>query len=755
MASLAVSADAVETGSFVYTLDARMKVSGENIVTNGNFANSTTGWTNGVGGSVDLSVWSYVEGVGPNGENALEASSSGMAAQSIEIAPGSVYMVSYDIYSPNDASTSTVSGYSNYVGIYLNNDGSFSTSSDGYRLVNSASGLKEGWNTVTDTIDCSGSTSTQYLQIVFENLYDGERITNVAVQEVTMVYDDRIAQRLYKYCKFLIDNADEFKNANKSDEVNGLEDFQGIVSALEEALADDDKNSSTAEMEDLIPQVEGEAENFLAANAADMRSQYTGWEKITSNQKNKSTIGSWKFTGSANNKSRWSHFADNVQEVSFDLPGAYDLMDNSATLTLSLPAGRYLFEIEVAGYHYSGTTSSTKTVPNYNSSMLGQSIFMNGDTIACDTLPTKHYDRYTYFFTAEEGENNINVGTYFSLPEAMVDTNLGGHLMVANSALYLLGSNSEDLDSATCVANIIAAQEALKTALDNANAAYGTLEQGNEELKALTDSCQTVYDQSFSVVDSEGNFIGDHSYLTDEEGNVTTVSTYVTELQAATSQLKSLTNSYLSQNLKYYAVENGFTASAGLVINVVETCPVTYSETESSWGSSKSTTNWVDTDFKYYVSGSTNGKFSSGSEPTGCYVKFTPTVDGIITAAVVLNANKAIYIVEGTNFTEVTPSSYDLPASSGATSQTLESNKLASKSQGTISWEVKAGTTYYLLATGSKLGFYGFKFNEGASGINEVATTATTDGKAYNLQGQRVGEGYTGLTIKNGKKFIK
>ncbi|MFR4922538.1 MAG: hypothetical protein ACLUCG_14775, partial [Segatella copri] len=61
-----------------------------------------------------------------------------------------------------------------------------------------------------------------------------------------------------------------------------------------------------------------------------------------------------------------------------------------------------------------------------------------------------------------------------------------------------------------------------------------------------------------------------------------------------------------------------------------------------------------------------------------------------------------------------------------------------------------------VFCTGSKLGFYGFKYEVGTStGISSVKAEAAQNGKTYNFAGQQVSDSYKGLVIKNGKKYVK
>lgn len=83
-------------------------------------------------------------------------------------------------------------------------------------------------------------------------------------------------------------------------------------------------------------------------------------------------------------------------------------------------------------------------------------------------------------------------------------------------------------------------------------------------------------------------------------------------------------------------------------------------------------------------------------------------------------------------------------------------NIVSAKSNGVVKINVAEGGTYYILAAGTKLGFYGFKYEVGTStGISSIEATSAQNGKTYNLAGQQVSDSYKGLVIKNGKKYVK
>lgn len=209
-----------------------------------------------------------------------------------------------------------------------------------------------------------------------------------------------------------------------------------------------------------------------------------------------------------------------------------------------------------------------------------------------------------------------------------------------------------------------------------------------------------------------------------------------------------------------YAVQIGDNVKAGDQISSVENITLTYMENDGAeFKAGKKTTNWADADFGAYVCGNNSGKLVSGAEPTGCAYKFETTKAGSVTVAVQLSGNKGFHILDA-EFAEVAPASYNLPAKNGD-SQKFEQNEkgeniIAEKSNGTVTFSVAEGGTYYVFAAGTKMGFFGFKYETGTStGISSIEAAAKNDGKTYNMAGQQVSGSFKGLVIKNGKKFVK
>ena len=210
-----------------------------------------------------------------------------------------------------------------------------------------------------------------------------------------------------------------------------------------------------------------------------------------------------------------------------------------------------------------------------------------------------------------------------------------------------------------------------------------------------------------------------------------------------------------------YAVQVGDKVNAGDKITSVKNVTLTYMENAgTAFADGKATDNWADGDFTAYVCGKNSGKLVSDAAPTGCVYKFETAKAGSVTVGVQLGGTKGFHILNA-DFAEVAPASYNLPAAKDGDSQEFTQNEkgeniIAEKSNGTVTFSVAEGGTYYVFAAGSKMGFYGFKYVTGTStGISDIqAPKSSKDGATFNLLGQKVVNDATGIVIKNGKKFI-
>lgn len=208
-----------------------------------------------------------------------------------------------------------------------------------------------------------------------------------------------------------------------------------------------------------------------------------------------------------------------------------------------------------------------------------------------------------------------------------------------------------------------------------------------------------------------------------------------------------------------FALTEGATPDPDTPVTSVNGITLTYPH-EGTWLAAAAYANKADADFTAYTKGNgVSGAFTEGSAPTGCYYEFAPTADGTLTVAICANAEKPFYVVAKNNgaYTALEDSKLTIMSDASTTATLNENHALAAKIYGTVAFDVTAGETYDVLITGSKLGFFGFKFATSSStAIKTVATAEQAANTAvYNLAGQRVNKSFKGLVISNGKKFIR
>jgi len=101
----------------------------------------------------------------------------------------------------------------------------------------------------------------------------------------------------------------------------------------------------------------------------------------------------------------------------------------------------------------------------------------------------------------------------------------------------------------------------------------------------------------------------------------------------------------------------------------------------------------------------------------------------------------------------------DLKVADGTTTGDGSTIYILAKGSNGLGWylctegtTIKEGKCYLEIETASGAKFIGI--DDVASGIANVATTPNSTSKRYNLSGQRVGNGYKGIVIENGKKYL-
>lgn len=489
----AMTSFAYNQGDYVYTHDAKFKVVGENILTNGNFSANYDGWKDYADGALSPDYWSIETGAAQDGKGNVIQSADAAADltgnymyQAVPFETGKSYVITFKMKGVDPTTSSITQKTSNYVDVFANADGTTSKTADRFQQVATTDAISAEWTSYsysfTDTVT---GGSTGYIVVSFGQLAQGTQISDIAINEVEQVYDSRIADKEIAYAKSLL-AIDDFNN--------GRDEFAGILEGVEAMFKTSDMDDVASAEETLKSFVEAENE-FLDANSYDVSSMIdskTLW--TTKLQKANGTYGDWYVEGST----RWFHDPSSDPYIRDYIQASYNLPAGTAKIVKEMPAGKYFFSCESKGYRMAGTSSALLNTPDYTYVVEGAKVFIGNDSVSFN-LDQRNFERHFVMSTLADGET-LNAG--FWHPATSVDNKLGGQVCMQTPVLRIVGDNAngemqkyvEDYVSLKAIAT---QANALKVMLDSAVVVSAKAEYlwGKAELNDTTTKYQAVYNE--------------------------------------------------------------------------------------------------------------------------------------------------------------------------------------------------------------------------------------------------------------------
>jgi len=502
-AVVALTANAWNSGDYVYTKVAKYRITGANLVTNGQFTDGTTdGWT-----ATDEVNYPLAAVFGPaeDGGVAVQAGQTALEAgmyQAVKIDAGGTYVVSLKAkgiaagYTDHDL---TGAG-TNYINAYFNTDGALGTK-DGTTLVYGENGVGGAYQfsfNADDFVEVFFAIEAPQdgnIMIDFRGMAEGLIIKDVECHTAEEVYDDRIANdRIAYFKKYLADGSFEGKDG----------DLQGYIKAVEEALA---ANASPVEMAthmenlenswglfvednfsnvlDLIPTTDGSANT--GNNSANWMNWVSKWNKLSNDYNGKAP---WTWT-----TDRWAHktaAADSPLQIQWQRKASGD-WNNIATLTATLEPGTYYWG--VTGQGGMMTLDKARWARSWANENAATQLFFNGDTTEVFILNSARNTDYVFKYELTEAKE-ITLGIICNTNSAATD---GFDIQFTNPVLYKVLVEGEISPEEKAYLDAVATQlEALQGRIDVANGylseANDTLPWGKEMLKEGADEAKVRYD---------------------------------------------------------------------------------------------------------------------------------------------------------------------------------------------------------------------------------------------------------------------
>lgn len=489
----AMTSFAYNVGEYVYTHDAKFKVVGENILTNGNFSANYDGWKDYADGALSPDYWSIETGASQDGKGNVIQSADAAADltgnymyQAVPFETGKSYVITFKMKGVDPTTSSITQKTSNYVDVFANADGTTSKTADRFQQVATTDAISAEWTSYsysfTDTV--SGG-STGYIIVSFGQLAQGTQISDISINEVEQVYDSRIADKEIAYGKSLL-AIDDFKN--------GRDEFMGVLEGVEGAFKTSEMDDVAAAEDALKSFVEAE-DIFLDANSYDVSSMINSKQLWTTKlQKANGTYGDWYVEGST----RWFHDPASDPYIRDYIQASYNLPAGTAKIVKEMPAGKYFFSCESKGYRMAGTGSAVRNTPDYTYVVEGAKVFIGKDSVSFN-LDQRNFERHFVMSTLAEGDT-LNAG--FWHPATSVDNQLGGQVYMQTPVLRIIGDNSNGemqkyVEDYVTLKNIATQSNALKVMLDSAVVVSAKAEYpwGKAELNDTTTKYQAVYNE--------------------------------------------------------------------------------------------------------------------------------------------------------------------------------------------------------------------------------------------------------------------
>ncbi len=534
----AMGSFAYEVNEYVYTPNQRLKITSENKVTNGNFADGTTGWTDATGAGINADVWDYRAGEGPNGENVLTslgATADAALCNSWPVSAGVTYVVAYDVKGLSNGTTVIKPGENNYADFYTDINGTLTKSctvdnkgnitlDPGVAAVASVNGFLNDWKTVFFLFTPEVDT---YLCMHFEKLVTDVSVTNFGLYEATEVYDDRDLQRKVNYADMILGMEGVDPNADGGNFTGILGVIKGFLTP-EGIIALDDK----ASIEGMLADYDAMLLNFLNLNSSDLLKDEKRWSAYGDTRKF-DNIGNWKGSGG-----RWFHKNNgggDGDEIGHRLQGgmAAGAASMHYTITPSAP-GNYMFSVETQGYYMAGSSSASglQYVPDWNEPFNGTTFWGGPEElwtdaavieasqnikVKADTLNHQYYETIVinYNVTQEmvDAKTPLSFGVSY-VPDPNHTAKMGSNLQLRNPQIRLMGVDQATADYKAEVAAIKAQQTELASRIvtateKNAQTKAEGFPWGHEDMANAIVAAQEVLDASYAFVDADGNVVSE------------------------------------------------------------------------------------------------------------------------------------------------------------------------------------------------------------------------------------------------------
>lgn len=441
LSAVVSGAMAHEIGDKVYSNSAKWKITGKNLVTNGDFSDlSLSGWT-AIDETVDkLTTFSVLAGQGHESKNEIKVNDGQTDLkngifQTITIEQGGTYIVSMKVMNTKAAGFTDfdlTGANTNYINAYYNTDGALATAGGdkNKELSYGADGVCGGY-TFSFTTDKFTTVNFPVQapadgQIVIDlrGLSEGLEICDVTCQAAEKIYDTRIPEKRIAYINSVL-NSYEFSEDSKAELQEAITEVETLISegaddGYDTAMENLDlawENFVTANFSNVLNSINTGADGNYSANW----DNWTGkFNKLSSEASAYNAVSGWSWS-----TDRWCH---KTQEANSPLQiqwmrNSSGTWDNIATNTTTLDKGTYFFGFQGAGGMM--TLNKDRWTRSQAKECAETYVFFNNDTTKMFLLPTSNdmastYGNVIYKFEVAEDNTPVKFGIRCNIGQGQV-----------------------------------------------------------------------------------------------------------------------------------------------------------------------------------------------------------------------------------------------------------------------------------------------------------------------------------------------
>ena len=438
LSAVVSGAMAHEIGDKVYSNSAKWKITGKNLVTNGDFSDlSLSGWT-AIDETVDkLTTFSVLAGQGHEGKNEIKVNDGQTDLkngiyQTIAIQQGGTYIVSMKVMNTKAAGFTDfdlTGANTNYINAYYNTDGALATA-DGKNLSYGADGVCGGYtfSFTTDEFTTVNfpvqAPADGQIVIDLRGLSEGLEICDVTCQAAEKIYDTRIPEKRIAYINSVLKSY-KFSEDSKAELQEAITDVESLISegadeGYDNAMENLDlawQEFVTANFSNVLNSINTGADGNYSANWDNWTSKFN---KLSSDASAQNKVSGWSWS-----TDRWCHKtaeANSPLQIQW-MRGSSGTWDNIATNTTTLDKGIYFFGFQGAGGMM--TLNKNRWTRSQAKECAETYVFFNNDTTDMFLLPTSNemastYGNVIYKFEVAEDKTPVKFGIRCNIGQGQV-----------------------------------------------------------------------------------------------------------------------------------------------------------------------------------------------------------------------------------------------------------------------------------------------------------------------------------------------